>query len=100
MIMLRVGGCANHIVDNVGKPPCSCRIFQHYLRQIHAFVLAEFTDNYSQTEQLIFCCCKSIQFLCNYAICFSHYGCHEEKSLQNVQRKVIIDEFTFLCTFL
>jgi hypothetical protein len=34
MILLCGGRYAVHIVDNVGKPTCSCMIFQHYFRQI------------------------------------------------------------------
>lgn len=46
--MLNVGRHAVHIV-NVGKLPCSCMIFQHYICQIHGVVLSELYSSQTVT---------------------------------------------------
>jgi hypothetical protein len=47
--MLYVGRYAVDIVDNVGKPPCSCMIFEHYFCQIHGVVLSELYSSQTVT---------------------------------------------------
>jgi hypothetical protein len=103
MIMLCVGRYAVHIVDNVGKPPCTCMIFQCYFRQIKAVVLSELytcSSHKSKVKQNSWFIVKASS-LCVIMLCVSAMMAVMRKNLyKNVQRKVSIDEFTFLCTFL
>ena len=101
--MLCVGRSAVHIVDNVGKPPHSCMIFQHYFRQIQVVVLSELHTRSSHTSTVKQNSCFIVKASSFYVImlCVSAMMAVVRKNLyKNMQRKVSINEFTSLCTFL
>ena len=95
MVMLCVGTNAVHVVDNVGKPPCSLTIFQHYCRQIQAVVLSELYSSHKSTfKQNSWFIVKASSFFV-IMLCVSAMMAVTRKNLyKNIQREISIDDFT------